>query len=364
MLRSLFTGIIYTGIFCALPGSPAAQTVYTASDPAVSYIGRVKKHTDGSVSFDWSGVYARVRFSGSRIALKASDTKYNDFNVFIDGKPAGKIGLKSRDTSVTLAEGLGYGTHQLLLQKSTEGMEGRTTFHAFTVDKDAKLYSCYDEPTRLIEFVGNSITCGYGTESDEMHRPYDPRTENSYKSYGPILARFFGADYVLTSHSGRGIVKNWDDTVAVSAYTMRDRFLKLYDEGEEEWDFKAYCPDLVVINLGTNDYSREPHPTEKQFTDAYRTLIGHIRSRYGKVPVLCIAPLGIEQARLYLPRMIAASGDPDLHYAALDNAYIDEGPDLGPDWHPNYNGQRKIALNLIPYISKIMKWSIPFKAIE
>lgn len=366
-MKFILLFVLFSGFFCLSLSAQAKEKAasFKATDPAIHYVGRIQKQKNGDVSFDWTGVYARVRFSGTRIALNASDTRYNEFNVFIDGKYYGKTDLKSQDTTVVLADHLSRGVHRLLLQKRTEGTEGRTTLHRFLLDPGAKLYACYDEPGRLIEFIGNSITCGYGTESDDIDHPYDPRTENSYKSYGPILARFFDADYVLTAHSGQGIAKNWDDSVAVSRYTMRDRFLKLYDEGTEEWDFKGYRPDLVVINLGTNDYSREPRPSEGQYLTAYRALIGHIRNKYGdQTPILCVAPLGIGQAREYLPKMIAASQDKQLYYAALDNAYIDEGPDLGPSWHPNYKGQRKMAMNLIPYISKIMKWSIPFKPVE
>ena len=32
---------------------------------------------------------------------------------------------------------------------------------------------------------------------------------------------------------------------------------------------------------------------------------------------------------------------------------------MGSDWHPNYQGQAKIAMTLIPQISAIMGWYLP-----
>jgi|APDOM4702015248_1054824.scaffolds.fasta_scaffold57958_1 lysophospholipase L1-like esterase len=342
----------------------ADKQFFKADDKALRYVGRIKVMPDGAVSFDWSGVYMETVFTGSYIAMKAADTKYNEYNVFIDGRFVRKVDVKGASSTVVLADSLGFGQHRLLLQKRTEGMEGRTTISGFVLNKGAKLFPIYNTPKRHIEFVGNSITCGYGTESDDVNLPYDPRVENSYKAFGPIIARFFDADYTLISHSGQGAAKNWDEKKPVSDYTMRERFLQLFDEDKEPYAFNQYKPDLVMVGLGTNDYSRDPKPSKEQFLDAYKAIIKSIRAKYGDVKVICVAPLAGEPVRGYLREMVAASGDGNLYCVALDNDYMDEGHDLGASYHPNYNGHRKMALSLVPYISKIMKWSIPHKIVE
>ena len=47
-----------------------------ASDSRVTYVGRTLKEKD-NVSFDWTGVYVRIRFEGTYLAMKASDSKAN-----------------------------------------------------------------------------------------------------------------------------------------------------------------------------------------------------------------------------------------------------------------------------------------------
>ncbi|MFR7498683.1 MAG: GDSL-type esterase/lipase family protein [Bacteroides stercoris] len=47
-------------------------------------------------------------------------------------------------------------------------------------------------------------------------------------------------------------------------------------------------PDLVVINLGTNDFSVEPKPFKSEFVASYTKILKQLRQHYGDVPILCI----------------------------------------------------------------------------
>lgn len=352
-------------VISSLSVHAAKNEVVKASDSAVDYVGRVKKYADGSVSYDWAGVYLRTRFTGTSVAIDAEDTAFEEYNVFIDGKQVSVVSFDKKRTRMVLAKGLTKGEHTLMFQKRNEGMTGRFTIHSFLLDKDAMLLPVVSRPQRLIEFVGNSITCGYGTESTEIDHPYDPRTADSNHGYGPIIARYFDADYMLTSHSGQGIVKNWDDTVTMSNVCMLHRYTRLFDEGEEQWDFSVK-PSLVCISLGTNDYSQAPKPSEAEFTGAYRQWLHIVREKYGDVPVLFIAPLAGEPSRTYMKRLVdsLSVNDKNVYYMALYEEMMEEEPDLGPVRHPTYSGHRKMAMCIIPYISKIMKWGLPVKPIE
>ena len=62
-------------------------------------------------------------------------------------------------------------------------------------------------PSRHIEFIGNSLTCGYGVEGKDRSEPYKAETENCNLSYATIIARYFNADYTLIAHSGRGVTE-------------------------------------------------------------------------------------------------------------------------------------------------------------
>ena len=61
---------------------------------------------------------------------------------------------------------------------------------------------------------------------------------------------------ILSHISGQGVVRNYGYKEKVSPTgTMPVRFNRVYDEKElPVWNFKQWKPDLVVINLGTNDF--------------------------------------------------------------------------------------------------------------
>ena len=179
---------------------------------------------------------------------------------------------------------------------------GRTTLYG--IEADGALLDLPPAPSRLIEFIGDSHTCGYGTEGKTVSEPFTPETENCDLAWGCIVARCFDADYVLTAHSGQGIVRNWADEKETSDLTMRQRILRTFDMTDSpRWDFRGYKPDIVVIKLGTNDCSTGITPS-------------------------------------------------------------DQDGDLGAGYHPNHRGHRKFAAAVIPYISTIMGWEMPMEVIQ
>ena len=220
--------------------------------------------------------------------------------------------------------------------------------------------------TRHIEFVGNSLTCGYGAEGKDRNEPFRLETENCNLSFSTIIARYFDADYSLIAHSGRGAVRNYGDSVRVSAITMKDKMLQTFDEGSaEQWNFKAYRPDLVVINLGTNDFSLEPQPYRSEFVKAYTQILKQLRQHYGQIPILCIYCCTVP-APVYTFYEEAVSGmnDRNIYLLKLKEGLFNEVLDYGAVWHPNYSGQRKMAMNIIPFISTVMGWELPEKKVE
>lgn len=331
-----------------------------------SYTGRVLHNADGSVTYDWTGVYVQTDFTGGAIAVCISEADTSYHNVFIDDKLVRKIKVYGKQPhSVLLAEGLSRGTHRLRLQKATEGEYGFTTIHGFYLNRGGSMKPVAPRE-RFIEVFGDSYTCGYGTEAKSAEERFKPWTENCNRAYGCIIARYFNADYALTAHSGMGIVRNYGYKAQVSPKNMLVRSALLLDEHDSiPYDFKAYKPSLVLINLGTNDFSTIIAPSVEQYTGNYLKLISLVRSHYGDVPVLCITPFS---AKPYLLTALEelrrlTMQDKNIHFAEPMPDIIKRGHDYGADWHPNYQGQRKIAMTLIPQVSAIMGWDLEDKNI-
>ena len=359
--------VLMIAVSIQMEGSNSGKKM-KANDNGVTYTGRTSVASDGAVSYDWTGVYLQTYFTGGSIAIDVSEAGTSYHNVFIDGKWIKKIKISSTQPShvIVLASGLSHGAHLLRLQKCTEGEYGCTTIHNIILSKEGTLKSV-PHKERMIEVYGDSYTCGYGTESKSAEEPFELETENCDKAYGPIIARYFNADYALIAHSGQGMVRDWGDSVQVSKQNMTTRHTKMFDaHGVEAYDFMAYKPNLVIINLGTNDFSPTAIPTEDQYVDAYIKMIESIRSHYDNVPVLCVTP---HSANLYLTscsdilreRVKMMKG---VYMANTMTGIVTHDYDMGASWHPNYQGQRKIAMSLIPVISAIMNWNLENKIVE
>ncbi len=332
------------------------QTEVPASDSRIEYTGRTVVHGN-DVSYDWSGVYIRVKFNGSSLSMKCSDSRNSWFNLWIAREMAPEAARKylvgAKDSVVVLAEGLTKGEHEIILQKRTEGEQGRFTVHSFSCD--GVILQANGRKNRHIEFIGDSYTCGYGTESSDKNDPFLAETENCNLTYAAIASRYFGADFNLISHSGQGVCRNYDDFRP--GYNMPDRYSQAFDESTEIiWtpDMGKYSPDLVVIYLCTNDFSTARQPHETIFAERYIELLKKVKANYGEdIPILCLASNVTPFSFDYIRNACLISGLKNLSYVALTKGIHNYEGDLGASWHPNYKGHIKVASSVIPYISSI-----------
>lgn len=355
-----------------MTGKTAANVVETpASDSRITFIGRTQVHGD-SVSFDWTGVYARVKFEGTYIAARVSDTRRNYYEVWLDAastadKPDKTITTHGKDSLIVLFDDADFtakygkkahkGPHQVVILKRTEGEQGTTTFSKFITH--GNLLQADGIKARQIEFIGDSYTCGYGTEGKSPTERFSPATENANLSYAAIVGRYFNADYFVVAHSGWGIARNYNDNM--KGDYMSGRYMRTFDCNENvQWDSKAsnFKPAITVILLGTNDFSTGRQPTLAAWKTGYLALLKEIKANYGdKHPILCTAARGDMMVFDYVRAAVEASGMENVSFMCYGpNIFLDA--ELGSDYHPNYDAHRKIAHSVIPYISTMAGWPI------
>ena len=159
-------------LLCSIAGvrSEARERV-AAADGRITWIGRTAAAADGSVAFDWSGVTARIRFTGTTLSLDCSDTKLNYFNVWIDREPSEKEDLVIKTEgaqTLVLAQKLRKGEHTVVLQKRSEGEQGRVTFAALETDgvflqaAGLKLVKLYELRDKAKSIIGNPDPLPFG----------------------------------------------------------------------------------------------------------------------------------------------------------------------------------------------------------
>ncbi len=332
-----------------------ADETVKATNPNISFTGRVERLSDGAVRYDWVGTYLQTDFTGTAVSARVSEEGESYYQVFIDGKPQGKLHLTgSKPHDVVLASGLNKDTHRLRLQKITEGEFGRTTIYSLTA-KGKGAFKAVAPKNRLIEVIGDSYTCGYGAEGTETSH-FELKTENCDRAYACRIAHYFDADYVIVAHSGMGVVRNY---AGKARRTMSTRYSLLFDDHDSvTYNFDQYKPNLVIINLGTNDFSTQAAPAD--YVSGYVSLIKTVRSHYGDVPVLCVTP---HSANIFLLAALKelrskVSDMKDVRVAEPMPDIVVKGHDIGSDWHPNWKGHQKIASTLIPVVSTMTGWEM------
>jgi lysophospholipase L1-like esterase len=355
---------IFILFFLILSIKPAvAQQFIDASNDAFTFIGRVDDRNPRAVKFDWPGVAISCSFTGTDLTIHLKGGNRDYYNVFIDGVKNSV--LHPATDSVFVIRGIeGKHSHELLITKRTESDMGMGIFYGITIGTKCKIEPTKKVTTRKIEFLGNSITCGYGTEGLSGSERFRPDTENNYLSYASIVARAFNAQQSCIAHSGLGMVRNYNDRSKISTklLPMPARFGRtLNSDTASVWDFDRWQADAFVINLGTNDYSTLPHPDKSYFMRQYERQIDRVREIYGNIPVFCIAGPMINEPCYSIVKEIVDTytilhPGSRVYFVGIPKGLLNE-KDYGSDYHPNYRGNKKTAAYIVPLMASVLQWN-------
>lgn len=361
---SLFAALLLQlnscSFFIAKPEA-ASSGIIDADNPGIQYVGRFDFSNPKNVVFDWAGVYICAKFTGTTCSVRLKDPT-DEYAVTIDDH-APRLMIPDSSGITMVAAGLSDSIpHTIMIQKRTEPLVGKGMFMGYILDKGARLLPPDPRPPRRIEFIGNSITSGFGVLGDSANCRFSPQTEDAGMSYAGMVARDLDADYQLVSYSGRGVVRNYGD----SNKTSPDPMPSLYDrtcyfDSTSKWNFKSWVPQAVVINLGTNDFSTHPYPDSSIFEAAYGKLIDRVRTLYPNVTVFCvIGPMVEEPCEGYIRDVVQRQQklegrDRDVFFVDIPREIMADC-DWGCEMHPNIYGSMKMAGLIVPEIKLRMNW--------
>lgn len=209
-----------------------------------------------------------------------------------------------------------------------------------------------------LQVFGDSLTCGYGALGVNPC-DYSPETESAYTSWASVLAKAIDADLSQVTWSGKGVVRNYGDANQMSQYPLPfyyNRTLGLYEtdkgfSGDDlYWDASQYQADIVLVLLGSNDYSTNPVPESAEFIHGYTALVQQIKKDYprSKIVLLCS------------PDQETTMKCPNVATTAIQNAVYFLQIGATPNWtgcsgHPDQDQQRFMAETyVIPYIKALL----------
>ena len=111
-----------------------------------------------------------------------------------------------------------------------------------------------------IEFIGDSITSGEGCSGREREMDWNSACFHAFYNYTYITAMQLNADYHCICQSGWGVYCSWDGNIyknipdhyhQICGVINGKRNKKL--GAMNKWNFSNWIPEIIVINLGTND---------------------------------------------------------------------------------------------------------------
>ena len=274
------------------------------------------------------------------------------FTVYIDGKRQKKrLSVEPGRKKLVIASFEDYEEHTIRFVTQTESNYTLTRIEKISFE--GEMLDPPKEKELFIEFIGDSLTCGMGNVGgNSSPDPQTPRWEDATQSYAYIIAEKLDSDYSIVSQSGIGIAGSWFDPLFdyyTKASYSRDK--------KTEHDFTERTPDVIVINLGTNDYylnkDKDPNMCKPEEVEAKtEEFIKLVRDCYGEnVPIVwaygfvgiflydnikgAIDKLGGEDAGIYMCELPKNTG--------------------GAQWHPDVNGHKVAAETLLPTIKKIIE---------
>jgi lysophospholipase L1-like esterase len=246
------------------PTLTRTQTPAAALKPLpMRVVGRVEREPGDMLRRQWPGTYFETAFRGPAALFKVGPGEVS-LRVSIDRAPARSL-VKPAPGLYRLG-GLGPGRHTLRVQIASESQAGPTDFGGFYAPPGVAP-APFARPSRQIEFIGDSLTVGYGNLSPTRQCSEADvwLTTDTTRGIAPLTAARFGADYQVNAISGRGIIRNYAGFRA-DPLPQAYPFL-LFDKRTRAAD-PRWRPRFIVIALGANDFSTPPNATEKWKSDA------------------------------------------------------------------------------------------------
>ncbi|MHA7967624.1 SGNH/GDSL hydrolase family protein [Paenibacillus sp. CAU 1782] len=223
----------------------------------------------------WTGSGIELNVTGSQLLLEI-ETDYSQYEqwiaIWINGAEISRMMLPKGRQWLTVFRGMNADTvKNVKVLKEVQAMsaDAKSLLQLHAVRTNGSFHPV-EEPMCKLEFVGDSITSGEGIIGAKAETDWLPMWFSAGQSYARLTAEALGADYRVLSQSGWGVLSSWDNNPHYNLPHYYEQVCGLL-QGErnkalgalQEQRFAEWQPDVVVINLGTNDQNAFYQPEWK-----------------------------------------------------------------------------------------------------
>lgn len=324
-------------------------TILNRNNEFIKYHGR-NVHKDNKVIMNNIGSGFEVKFYGTKL-YATFDAWYGAWygktkvSVLVDdeidtNKRVVTLNTATTESEYLLVDNLPQGIHTVKVLKRTEALSTSMTLHNIRTDGYFKIV---DKTKKLtIEAYGDSITAGYGNLRGDISDTTNSDYQDGLQTYATYAATSLNADINVQARSGIGMYTSngIDDTNQVNSFYNRVNY-----DGEYYWNFDNYTPDLVFINLGTNDFWNPSVFNLEKFKEEYSKFIVTLANIYGSnTSFILMSGLMENNVNSVLPSIIEDAKqkiDNEIHYLKFDQCR--EG-------HPRVEEHKTASEQLVKYI--------------
>lgn len=346
----------------------------SADSKTVKYLGRTL-YRDGilwlalsgsGIEFDFSGTGLSVTILGddnvtagaeqARIAIYMDDMRIIDDMIVTPQKTYSVIENSPAAGSSLSGKNPADAKHRIRIIKLTEAPMSVFGIKELLVNNDAVLSPTADKALKL-EFIGDSITCGYGVDDEDPNHAFSTKTEDVTKAYAYLTARTLDADYSMVSYSGYGVYSGYTEGDERYVEELVPPYYPLvgYSRGtvngkpvtSADWDFSSYVPQLIVINLGTNDdsYCRDVPERQEEFVLYYKNFLKLVHEKNPDAYLLCTYGLMNTRLTPFIEKAVSFYTKETAHsrISFLPLPMQTEADGYAADYHPHPGTHRKTA---------------------
>jgi lysophospholipase L1-like esterase len=328
LLPALAAVALVLGALVALPGAHAAAGDGSPTDPNIRFVGRWDTSNSAAYVPHWAGAYFETGFTGTTVRLKQRNAI--DLYYSIDGRAEVYITNVSGTVNLTPTP-LAAGNHTLRVSYRViaGSYRGDAVFQGLVLDSGATTYA-RPAPTKLVEFVGDSITLG------------STSSRTALTAYGWLVGERLGARHTQIAYGGGCLVAAPD-----GCNGMSNQFFKMSTASDgPAWDFNRYQADAVVVNIGTNDTSHGV--SGATFQSTYITFLRNVRAKYPNAAIIVLRTF-IGRYATETRAAVTAVGDPNISFVDTTGWLTSDG--LSDSVHPNDAGHRMITDRLAPVVA-------------
>jgi hypothetical protein len=340
--------------------APVDQVTATAMHP----FGRSIINEQHNLELISSACQVGFSFEGTSFRMQVSIPswlRHNYLQYELDGVYQKRISIDSslKEPLVITAPA---GKHTIWIYKATEPYAA-----IYIHSVSAQNCKALQRPAApLIEFIGNSITCGAAADVSEVPcgaGEYHDQ-HNAYMAYGPRVARALGVNYIMSSVSGIGIYRNWNSDGPTMPQVYENT--NFQGQSQQRWNFSTYAPQIVSIALGTNDFSDGDGKTPRKpfdsatFVQQYIQFVQLVKAKYpgAQIALLSSAMLHDNKRSLLQNCLSAVKEKIDALFPAAKPValhFFHPMQAKGCTGHPSVADHEVLANELIPFYRKLLK---------